>query len=243
MVFILSPKNIPWKVVTALLVTIAASIALLNLAKQKRGGDERRSPAPQKQLFQSRQTPSASESAQPTDALPIGWQKIAGNSVELWLPASYVGGNPSQDLEEKLTQLKAVNRDYEKVIEGLRLNPDLALAAFKLPNSKSGFLTNVNILREKVPTGTKIEQYLQMATQEISGQYRVVDQKVVFLNQYQAARLIAEVTTGNAKVKQLFYAIPQGNTFWLVTYSTSAEEFEQLLPTFEKSIRTLTNKS
>lgn len=239
MVFILSPKNIPWKVVTALLLTIVACVALLNWVKQKGGAGK-----PDTQtLFQSPQTPPAPTTAQPTASPPAGWKKIAGNMVELWLPPGYEGGNPGQDLEGKLNKLKVLNRDYEKVIEAIKLNPTLALAAFESQNPQSQFLTNVNVVPEKVSPGTGVEQYLQATTGEISPQYKVVDQKVVFLNQYRAARLVTEVTAGNTQVKQLFYAIPQGNTFWLVTYSTSAAEFEQRLPTFEQSVRTFTIKS
>lgn len=239
MVLILSPKNILWKVVAALLIAIAASVALLNLAKQKGDGDKTRSPNIQTQLFQSPQAPAPPTKAQPTVPPPAGWKKIAGNSVEIWLPPGYEGGNPSQNLEGKLNKLKAINPDYKKVIEAIKLNPTLALVAFELP-PKSAFITNVNVLPETVTAGTEVEQYLQTVTQEISNQYKVVDQKVVSLNSYRAVRLVAEAPAGNTKVKQLLYAIPQGNTFWLVTFSTTVEEFEQRLPTFEKSVRTLT---
>ena len=38
--------------------------------------------------------------------------------------------------------------------------------------------------------------------------------------------------------KELMYAIKNGNTFWVITYGTGADEFDQRLPEFEKSALT-----
>ena len=191
---------------------------------------------------QSTTSPQAASPSSP-DSPQAGWQTMQGNGVRLSLPASYEGGNPSnpKDLDAIAQKLKAIDPKYANRIESLKQNPSaLNLLAFDTQKAKSGFLTNVNITAEKVPAGTTVEQYLDAAVKQLSGQFQVVDQKVVSLEKYQAGRVVAETTAGGIPIKQLFYFVQNGNNFWLVTYSTSKNEFDQRLPNFEQSIRTFT---
>ncbi|GAC1469497.1 MAG: hypothetical protein NVSMB70_14600 [Chamaesiphon sp.] len=172
------------------------------------------------------------------------WKIIKGNGVELSLPESYTGGNPSKDLDAIAQKLKTIDPEYEKRIESLKANSTaIALLAFDMQSAKSKFLTNVNVTTEKVPSGTTVEQYLDAAVKEMPSDVQVVDQKVVSLEKYQAGRVVAQSTAGGTLIKQLFYFIQNGNNFWLVTYSTAASEFDRRLPNFEESLRTFTPKS
>ncbi len=168
-----------------------------------------------------------------------GWKEIAGQGVTLSLPANYEGGNPSTDLDEITQKLKAIAPSYAQSMEVIKQNPEaIALLAFDPQSGKSGFLTNVNITKEEVPQDVTVEQYLKAASQQIANQYKVLEQKVVPLDQYQAGRITAEAKAGEITIKQLFYAVKNDKKFWLVMYSTTSAEFDQRLPNFEQSIRT-----
>ncbi len=190
------------------------------------------------------QSPTSSQqesSAQLATANAGSWKTIAGNGVELSLPESYIGGNPSndKDLEAIAQNLKTIDPDFEKTVEALKKNSSaIALLAFDTQNAKSRFVTNVNITQEKLPVGTNIEQYLDNAVKQLSPRFRVVDQKVVSLEKYQAGRVVAETISGEIPIKNLYYVIQTGNEFWLVTYATTKSEFDRRLPNFEESIRT-----
>ena len=191
--------------------------------------------------------PATTPQAAPVPASPLGaWKTITGNGVSLSLPASYQGGNPSkdQDLDAIAQKLKTIDPEYEKNIESLKENAStLAFVAFDLPQDKSKFVTNVNIAMEKVPDATTVEKYLNAAVKEMSAHFQVTDQKVVSLDKYQAGRIVAEDTTTGTPIKYLFYLVQKGNNFWIVTYTTATNEFDQRLPNFEKSIRTFTLSS
>ncbi len=188
------------------------------------------------------QSPQSPQSPQPTTSLQVpvaSWKTIKGNGVELSLPPNYEGGNPSKDLDALTQKLKAVGPEYTQGIQSLKANPNaVALLAFDPQSARSGFMTNVNITTEKVPSGTTIEQYLDAAVKQLGTQYQVVERKVVSVGSYQAGRILAESIVEGKPIKQLFYLIKNGDTFWLVTYSTAKSEFDQRLPNFEKSIST-----
>lgn len=186
-------------------------------------------------------SPQTVTKPEPTASPIAGWKKIAGDGVTLSLPESYEGGNPSQDIDAIAKKLKAISPEYGKRIESLKEQPsNIALLAFDPQSAKSGFLTNVNITTEKLPPGTTVEQTVENIGKQFATSYLVVDQKIVSLDKYQAGRIVAEATAAEKPIKQLSYVIQKDNRVWLVTYATSASEFEQRLPGFEKSVRTFT---
>ncbi|MBE9127939.1 MULTISPECIES: DcrB-related protein [unclassified Coleofasciculus] len=170
----------------------------------------------------------------------VGWKAIAGEGVTLSLPKHYEGGNPHTDINTIAAKLEKVSPGYSARLEAIKQNPQaIALLAFDPKTANSGFMTNVNITKEKVPTGVTIQQYLEAATQQLVERYEILEQKVVSIDPYQGGRIVAKSTTGETPIQQLFYIVQDGNTFWLVTYSTTVAEFDQRLPTFEQSIATL----
>ena len=58
------------------------------------------------------------------------------------------------------------------------------------------------------------------------------------LDRYQAGQIVTEVTMSGVTAKQIIYTIKQGSNMWAITFTTSAEEFEQRLPMFQQSINT-----
>lgn len=183
-------------------------------------------------------SPQAASPASPASPV-VSWKTINGNGVQLSLPPSYEGGNPSTDLDAIAKSLTAIDPKYAQGIASLKANPSaVALLAFDKQSAKSGFMTNVNVTTEKVPDGTTVQQYLDAAANQLVGSYQLVDKKVVSIGKYQAGRIVAEGSAGGTPIKQLFYLIQNGNNFWLVTYSTAKSEFDKRLPDFEKSIST-----
>lgn len=183
--------------------------------------------------------------ASPTAAnTQVNLKKIQGNGVELSVPTDYEGGNPSTDLDTLSKKLTAINPKYDKALEPLKKNPSaVAFLAFDVQSAKTGQPTNVNITKQKAPPGLTVEQAMNKAAQQLQAPYQVLEQKVVPLDKYQAGRILAQVPNPNPKVKQLFYIIKNADTFWVLTYVTSADKFDQLLPTFEQSARTFNVKS
>lgn len=168
------------------------------------------------------------------------WQDFAGAGLTLSLPGNYIGGNPSTDLERLASELEAIDPQYAQRIESIRQNPEaIAFLAFDPASVESGFLTNVNVATEAVPADISIEQYLEAAAQQLTQLYEIESQEVTKVGDYEAGKIVGRFNTGELQIRQLFYAIKNGETFWIVTYATIASEFDRRLPDFERSIQTL----
>ncbi|MGC1245375.1 MAG: hypothetical protein WA865_04110, partial [Spirulinaceae cyanobacterium] len=100
-------------------------------------------------------------------------------------------------------------------------------------------VTSINVRPEKLDAELTLEDYLEIAKEQITPTYEIEEERVTAIDGHQAGRILAEAQKNGTQIKQLFYVLQDGETFWLVTYSTTAEEFEKRLPDFEKSIQSI----
>jgi len=176
-----------------------------------------------------------------TQVTPIpGWKKFTGRDVELWLPQSYQDIDPnSKDVDVVLDNLRSLGSEFEPIAENIQQNPNLfAFWAFDSNVSESGRLTNIGIAAEKVISAVTLDIYLNSLTKQLPNHFQIQETQKLSLEYYEAARVITEFNLNNVTAKQVAYIIKDGNNIWVVTFSTSAEEFEERLVTFEKSITT-----
>ncbi|MEG4189817.1 hypothetical protein [Microcoleus sp. Pol17_C1] len=189
-----------------------------------------------KQPQTSQQTSSPFAATQTT--IP-GWKKFEGRGAQLQLPESYSGGDLSQYLDVVVQKLESLGPYYQQVAQSLKQNPSaFVIWAFDSKVGKSGVLSNVTIATEPVGSTVTIDTYLDMITKQLPSEYRVVERKQVSLDRYQAGQIVIEATISGVTAKQIMYTIKQGSNIWIVAFSTSAEEFEQRLPSFQQSINT-----
>jgi hypothetical protein len=189
-----------------------------------------------KQPQTSQQTSSPFVGTQTT--IP-GWKKFEGRGAQLQLPESYQGGDLSQNLDVVVQKLESLGPYYQQVAQSLKQNPSaFVLWAFDSKVSKSGVLSNVALATEPVGSTLTTDTYLDLLTKQLPSEYRVVERKQVTLDRYQAGQIVTEATMSGVTAKQIIYTIKQGSNIWIVVFSTSAEEFEQRLPSFQQSINT-----
>jgi len=175
----------------------------------------------------------------PTPSSIAGFKKYETSRIELWLPESFVGGDISKDLNTIVNRLKAMGPDFERMATIIQQNPSaFVMYAIDSQVGKSGFLTNVNVGTEQTLSAVTIDIYLDAVTKQLPAQYQIVERKTMTLNSYPAGRIVTEVSVQGMRIKQLLYAIKDGNTFWVITYSTSADEYATRLPVFEQSAST-----
>ncbi len=169
-----------------------------------------------------------------------GWKKFTGRDVELWLPESYQGIAPNgEDIGVVLDNLRSLGSEFAPIADNIQQNPNLfAFWAFDSNVPESGSLTNINIAAEQVISAVTLDMYLDSLTKQLPSQFQVQESKKLSLEHYQAARVITEFNLNNVTGKQAAYIIKDGNNIWVVTFSTSLEEFEERLTTFEQSITT-----
>jgi serine/threonine-protein kinase len=182
--------------------------------------------------------------AAPSDDEPLAadFQTVVGDGVSLALPVGYEGGNPERDLETVAQQLDQAGAEHHSLSEALRERKQaIALIAFDEANGKSGFVTNVNVTRQRLEEETSLEIFLAAVVTKIETLgYRVAESGMTEFQGEAAGRLVVEMTAGNQDITQLVYAIPTTEAVWLITYSTPQDEFAARRAQFEASAATFT---
>jgi len=169
-----------------------------------------------------------------------GWKMFKGGGAELWLPASYEGGDLSKDLDVVVERVRALGPDYEAIARTMERNRSaFAIWAFDSQIGESGGLTNVTVVSERVPSAVTVETYLGLVRKKLTKDFRVVEQGMVSLALYQAGRVVLEADLGRAHIKQIMYVVKNGSTVWVVNFATGADEFDARSPAFESSVRNL----
>ena len=142
-------------------------------------------------------------------------------------------------LQAILDTLKQLGPDYAESAKILEENPDVfVLWAFDPVKGPSGYITNVSITKEDVPSGITILDYLEAAMNGMPSHIRKIDQSVVSVGAFEAGKLVLSSDIQGLKGLSTIYSIKDGDRFWNVTYSTGADEFVQRTPMWEQSIGT-----
>ncbi len=169
-----------------------------------------------------------------------GWKMFKGGGAELWLPASYEGGDLSKDLDVIVERVRALGPDYEAIARTMERNRSaFVIWAFDPQIGESGGVTNVTVVRERVPSSVTLETYLGLVRKKLTKDFRVVEEGVVPLASYQAGRVVLEANLGGARIKQVMYMVKSGSTVWVANLATGADEFDQRSPAFESSVRNI----
>lgn len=196
-------------------------------------------PVTAKALLPPEWTPTA-EMAPPLD-IP-GWDRFEGKGVSIWLPKSWIPGNPEQDLNEFVEPLRKLGGGFAQSAEELLANPyGLLLWAVDGTPTSSGVVTNMNVTKEDSPPDGSMQDYLDDQLRELPAEFQVVESELVALARYpQAAALIYEFTAQGITFRAVAYLVKVGGMVWTVEYGTDARDFNLLLPTFSQSISTFT---
>ncbi len=182
-------------------------------------------------------TPTPDETATP---IP-GWEVFRGRGVSIWLPESYGGGDPGQDLDAMLEQLRGLGDHFAESADKLQADPgSFVLWIFDSTPTASGALTNVTAIRDQVPPEVPMQAVIDAVLEAMPADMRAVESGTMALARYpEVARLVFETELEGLALKEVAYLVKHGADLWVITYATGAPEFDQMLPTFEQSISTL----
>lgn len=167
-----------------------------------------------------------------------GWQTIAGEGVSLALPAGYEGGNPSTDLDELEARLNELGSEYAQQLQGIRQNPEaIALLAFDSNITAPNQITSVNIVPITQRTDRDLATFVEETALKLEAGATILEQEVV--PEGDRGRMVVQDEVNETTIQALMYFVRNQEQLWIVMYTTTAEEFEQRLPDFERSIESL----
>ncbi len=150
--------------------------------------------------------------------IPDGWVQHRTALVELWLPSEFE--NSGQGISG---------------ISGNSVLLEMALTG--ATSSTSLYKIFVSVSFEPLNTGT-LDEFLESRLSNIPTGINMTERRNVLINSTEAYRLLFESSNNNILTNDLLFVMLDGSTIWYVRYSAQINEFYELLPAFEQSIKT-----
>jgi hypothetical protein len=172
----------------------------------------------------------------PSAGLPAGWEPLYGAGVELWLPGSFEGGDPTTRRDELIANLSALGAGYESLVALLESGAP-GMAFFAYDSGLAG--ATVGITRKEIPSDVGMDRLLEEYAAELPSAVpgaAVLGYGTMPLQGAEAGKLTFELTSPGGKSVQVTYFIRSGEAVYRVSYSVPQEYFAEAEPAFEVSI-------
>lgn len=135
--------------------------------------------------------------------------------------------------------MRALGPQFETMARTLEQNPS-AFVFFAVDSQmdSSEVLSNVTIGKEQILSTMTLSMYLDLVYQQLAGIFTILERDQIMLNGKQGGKFITQISFGEQSIKQLIYLIQDQNMIWILTFTTSENEFDSKLPTFEQVANT-----
>ena len=109
-----------------------------------------------------------------------GWNKYEASGISMLFPESWKGGDLENDLDVVVTNLKSLGPDFDSVVEMIETNPSaFVLWIFDSNIAETGYLTNANLIQEKVLSAITLDAYINAFQDQLP--ISIVDCASIFL--------------------------------------------------------------
>jgi hypothetical protein len=190
-----------------------------------------------------------------------GWKWIESTNAKVRVPQSYEEFNFGEGMGElMLALMEGLMEGFDETFEGmedlsgedLQIEPtEMGFTAEELEGAfdfdfliafDEDFITSVVLASE--PSSLSLEFAMEQSLQQIEGDFRVLSRQVIEGAPYEMGRFIIEVHDPylDKDGRQLLYIILHEGQAYSLGYQTLKSNFEELLPTFEKSASSFTIK-
>jgi hypothetical protein len=150
--------------------------------------------------------------------IPSGWAQFKSGLVEIWLPSNFKPGDS-----------KLLNDSTKFAI------PELIMTGAASKSSLYQMLVTVSY--EPLTTDS-LDAFLDGKVAKFPTEIRVAERRHASVNSIDAIRLLFETRSKNVDIDVLTYVFLDGSTVWYVEYGAQINEFYDMLPTFEDSVKT-----
>ena len=172
-----------------------------------------------------------------------GWVKYSVREVELWMPGSFVAGNPHTDGKAIVASLKEKGANYnfdslEKDLKGSTKN--YVFWGIDSVQGNPAIVTNVAILYDYPHPGETMADYATRFISTVSGDYLLIQQRSVPSPLYEINQILMETkSTSGTSMRIVLYAVQDHDIVWNVLCITAADEMDTRLPDFDLMVDTL----
>jgi hypothetical protein len=106
----------------------------------------------------------------------------------------------------------------------------------------SGFAANIVVTRQKVETGTSVEDYAAIQAEMMLGEIenlQILDERAIYINGAKAFQRLQRFSVGGAQIiQQVQTFFLAGEIVFAVTGTATLEAFDHSIPAFKKFVET-----
>jgi hypothetical protein len=165
---------------------------------------------------------------------PEGWSQYATEELSIWLPPGWDGGAPGSDLDRMLEAMEEANPDFAQYAAAIRQNPEAFLFWGYDLGSDVNFLTNMNIVKEQLPSSVTVSQYIDLLTQQLPAIYTIISTDTYLHGEYQAGEVISQVELQGVPIQQITFLLRGERGVYAMTLTTETSQFDQRLDSFRQ---------
>jgi hypothetical protein len=191
---------------------------------------------------QSSIQPTTTSIPQPMATPMTGWHYVIGKGVAISLPDAFVGGDLSESNRKDISErLKPENKTAVGLLKAFEQIPNdsILLFALDIESSDSDSLSTLSITSDTVSEALHPLTHLESRTRQYPAfPFKVKSKEEFKADGNLAGRMIIE--WGEKGAREVLYAIRYKTRMYVIDFSISHDEFENMLPIIEQSIQTFT---
>jgi hypothetical protein len=165
---------------------------------------------------------------------PSDWSQYTNSQISLWVPPNWDGGDPSNDLDMMIEAIEEANPDFAQYADAIRANPEAFLYWGFDSNSSVDFLTNMNIVTERVPSSVTVAQYIDILTNQLPAIYNIISTDIYSKDGYPVGEIISQVELQGSQIGQIMFVLRGDNSIYAITFTTELSQFDQRVETFRQ---------
>ena len=179
--------------------------------------------------------PSVEEST-PLPPTPIpGFARYEGLAMEIWLPDSYVGGDPNSVGAELAAELTSAGVDNAAgMVEDMATNVNLW--AFDSAAAHAGVLPTVTVRYIPYLRGATLDWYTKVLVDSLPSAFVLAETQDVEVPEYLAQRMLFNTEDQGGRL--LAYVLRRGERAWVLLFAAPSGRVDELAPVFEQSVLT-----
>jgi hypothetical protein len=169
-----------------------------------------------------------------------GWSLRNGKGVSLWLPDTWRGGNPIEDLDQLLAGVEREPLTVQQYASMLENNRDVInLWAYDTQSTGSPHLTNFHIGQEEVGEAVTVEFYIDAINRNLPEHFTVTGWQLVNIQDLPGGKIFIDVDVNGLLIQEVMYILKDNNIMWLVTFAAASDAFPLQLTIVDQSVETL----
>lgn len=170
--------------------------------------------------------------------------EFIGSDFELSLPEGWEGGN-KEELDSVVEKLKDIGQDQlADKVEASKF--DLLFFGYDSEAAASGGNVDDFTITGEPAAFLSLNEYMNLSYKNVAEVYEkagytfnIIEQNVIpFGNYEEVGRVIFEQTIEGIKIKVTQYIIKHDSDFWVLTFTTGLEDFDQNIQTFDNTVET-----